>query len=114
MPAFEHADKVIQRDPSRVLANWLHYVLIAARTAYPGAGLSSDGTIERLMGMNEVGIVLAAQLRSLTSVELAYPMGVLLEVVIDKAELYGCRPAVEWAWSYALGGSGLHESGSGD
>lgn len=87
----------LERSPIAFLSALGWHLGISARGSYVEAGIASIDAIERLESMNEVLIVVLAQLRSSSRGEPAYPDDVMLDVLSEKARVSGRQGDLRWA-----------------
>jgi hypothetical protein len=76
--------------PEAALRSWLYEMHMAARESYPQVSEPGTDPATRLVGVNEMSLVLSSQLRSLGGGSPAYPNEALLDVLLDKARAWSC------------------------
>ena len=92
---------ILQEAPGPYLQELLWHLHISARDSYAGHRGLEDAA-RGLQGLNEVGLVVAEQLRSLPKGKPAYPDEAFVNILHQKAEIFGCAGALQWSMEQAL------------
>jgi hypothetical protein len=75
---------------------------LAARGEYVEAGKGPDHALSALRAINEMHIVVAAQLQSAVRDGAAYPDQAFIDVLVDNARIGRVEHALNWALGQAL------------
>lgn len=90
-------------DRIRFLARLAGSLVLAARGEYVEAGQSVDRAWVALRAVNEMVLVISAQLTSAAEGrDPAYPDAAFLDVLLEKADVGQCRHALAWAITQAV------------
>ncbi len=84
------------------LVSLARQLTLAGRAAYVSAGNQREASRATLECLNELQIVVIAQIAGLSDLRFGYPDKAFLDVLADKASSRGCLGVVERAFSGAL------------
>lgn len=93
------------RTRQQFLADLGGALCLAARGEYAEAGNDAEHTSSALRAINEMSIVIAAQLRSALRDGAAYPDRTFVDVLVENAHIGHVEHVLSWALQRALGRS---------